>query len=340
MITLLTGSPGHGKSYTLIRMIEQTVAGKGQPCATNVPLRPDWATIMARRHTLFGPFRKEAVARKASELERLMVISNDFDTLLRVRLSGEGEGRGKLILDESQRWMNTRGYDSALNPVTGEPVKRAVALMARMRILNHLSGHRHYGYDVVLATQSDKAIDTQARDLYEFHSEVRNMRRLPWIGMICRVNVFLLITRWNDRAKSKAGVNLYFLSKSLASLYHTHALGAVGGTDWPDEPIMLPRDPELVDGKMIKTEHSEKRLARIEAEQKGKELLAHDPLALGVVYRLSNGQLVTVGSGNKGTLPRVDEAPEARPASNGRRLASKGREPDPLVDEVRSTYME
>lgn len=238
MITLLTGSPGHGKSYTLVRLIEQAVAGKGEPVATNVPLRDDWAVVMARRHTLFGPFRKKAVERKAQSFARLVLVSNNFDELLRVRLAGEGEGRGKLILDEAQRWLNARGWDNAMDS-NGVPLKRNEALAARLAVLNHLSGHRHYGFDVVLATQSDKNIDTQARDLYEFHSEVRNMRKLPWIGFVLRFNLFLRVTRWNDRARSKAGVECYWLSKGLARLYHTHALQE---SDWPEDAIILPRE--------------------------------------------------------------------------------------------------
>lgn len=236
MITLLTGSPGHGKSYTLIREIDKAVS-KGEPVATNVPLREDWATIMAKRHTLLGRWRKEAVERKAEEFSRLVLVSNDFDELLRVRLVGEKEGRGKLILDEAQRWMNARGWDNALN-ADGKPIGRAEALAKRLAVVNHLSGHRHYGFNVILATQSDKSIDNQARELYEFHSEVRNMKRLPWFGAIFRFNLFVRVTRWNDRSRTKAGVDCYWLVKSLARLYHTHALQYA---DWPDDPIILPR---------------------------------------------------------------------------------------------------
>lgn len=235
MITLLTGSPGHGKSYTLVREIEQAVA-KGIPVATNVPLRHDWAMVMARRHTLFGKWRHDAVAKKAAEFSRYVLVSNNFPTLLRVRLEGEKEGRGLLALDESQRWMNARGWDNAVND-DGTAMKRSEALGARMKVLNHLSGHRHYGWNVILATQSERAIDLQARDLYEFHSEVRNMRKLPWIGFFIRFNLFMKITRWNDKSKSKAGVNCYWLSKSLASLYDTHVLQK---TDWPQDAISLP----------------------------------------------------------------------------------------------------
>jgi Zonular occludens toxin (Zot) len=295
MITLLTGSPGHGKSYTLVREIERAV-GKGQPVATNVPLADNWPEIMARRHTLFGRLRPEAVQRKADEFRKLVVVTSDFSTLLRVRLAGEGEGRGKLVLDEAQRWMNTRGWDNALNP-DGTVMKRAEALAARMRVLNHLSGHRHYGLDVILATQSQKAIDTQARDLYEFHSEVRNMRKLPWIGLFIRFNLFVKVTRWNDHSKSKAGVDSYFLSKSLARLYQTHALQ---DTDWPDDAIVLPMDspPPTVNGNGSKPPP-----------------LPDSSLFVGQVARLDNGQLVTITEGNKEKFERAlnDPPPDADP---------------------------
>lgn len=245
MITLLTGSPGHGKSYTLVREIEESVS-KEIPVATNVPLKHDWAEVMARRHTLFGRFRSEAVQRKADHFRRFVIVSNDFGILLRVRLSGDKEGRGRLILDEAQRWMNARGWDNAINE-DGTPMKRAEALAARLRVLNHLSGHRHYGFDVILATQSDKAIDLQARELYEFHSEVRNMRKLPYIGAFIRFNLFLRVTRWNDKSKSRAGISTYWLSKSLARLYDTHVLQK---TDWPSNAIVLPHPEHPGKGKI------------------------------------------------------------------------------------------
>lgn len=234
-ITLLTGSPGHGKSYTLVLEIERAISNK-QPVATNVPLREDWAMVMAKRRTLFGRFRPDAVARKAQELSRYLLVSNDFGELLRVRLEGDKEGRGKLILDEAHRWMNARGWDNALNE-DGTIMRRPEALAKRLKVINHLSAHRHYGFDVIIATQSDKSIDIQARELYEFHSEVRNMRKLPWIGAFIRFNLFLRVTRWNDKSRSKAGIHLYTLSKGLANLYHTHALQS---TDWPDDAIVLP----------------------------------------------------------------------------------------------------
>jgi hypothetical protein len=231
VITLLTGAPGHGKSYTSVRLIDESVH-QGVPVATNVPLREDWATVMARRHTLFGRWRSDRVAAKADRYRRLVFVSDDLDELLRVRLAGEGEGRGRLILDEAHRWMNTRAWDQAPG------LNRSDAIAQRLRVVNHVSGHRHYGFDVWLITQATANIDSQVRSLYEFHSEVRNLRRLPLVGLFFRKDLFVRVTRWNDKAQTKAGLTVYGLSKSVARLYHTHALQAA---DWPDDAIVLPR---------------------------------------------------------------------------------------------------
>jgi zona occludens toxin len=225
MITLLEGSPGHGKTYALIREIADSVH-RGEPVATNVPLRDDWSLVIARNFTLFGRWRRDTVNRKAVGYRRLLFISNDISDLLRVRLVGTKEGRGKLIIDESHREMNTRTLHSDSN---------------RKAVVNALSGHRHYGWDVVLASQDEKNIDTQVRGLYEFKSVVRNFKRFPWFPIW--FNLFLRVTRWNDRKGTKAGVKLYGLSKGLANLYDTHALEH---TDWPEDAIILPHPSDTI----------------------------------------------------------------------------------------------
>lgn len=225
MITILEGAPGHGKSYSLVKEIADTVH-RGEPVATNVPLRADWPVVMARRYTLFPSLRKKAVEEKARKYARLVYVSDELEDLMRVRLAGKGEGRGKLIIDESHREMNTRTFRSD---------KR------RLDVVNAMSAHRHYGWNMVLATQDEKNLDTQVRGLYEFKSVVRNFKRLPFIAMVCPFNIFLRVTTWNDRAKTKAGVSLYGLNKGLARLYDTHALEH---KDWPEDAIILPMPDE------------------------------------------------------------------------------------------------
>jgi hypothetical protein len=246
VVTLLTGSPGHGKSYSLVKEIERTLA-KGQPVGTNVPLAPDWPEVMAKRHVAFHWWRADAVARKADEYRRLVLVTDNLSDLLKIRLEGKGEGRGKLVLDEFARKVNARGWDNAVvkDPTTGKTkaMARPEAIAARQVILDHLSGHRHYGLDVLIATQDEKALDVHVRDLAEFKSEVRNMSKLPWLSLIIRFPLFVRTTRWNDRTRTKVGVSCYWLSKSLARLYQTHSLEAA---DWPEDAIILPRPLPVV----------------------------------------------------------------------------------------------
>lgn len=221
MITILTGAPGHGKSFTLVKIIDEAVHKK-KPVVTNVPLRSDWAEVMARRHVAFGRWRPVALKRKADSYRKLVFISGDISELVRVRIKGTREGRALMVLDESQRMLNVRNYRDEDQKILSD----------------YVSGHRHYGVDMILATQHMDNLATDVKRLYEYHSEVRNFRRLPLFGAIFRVNVFFRTTVWNDRKKTKATLpEVYTLSKSLARLYTTHSLN---DTDWPEDAIQLP----------------------------------------------------------------------------------------------------
>lgn len=233
MITVLTGAPGHGKSYTSVKMIDEFVH-EGKSVVTNVPLRSDFAEQMAIHHTVFGRLRKKTVERKARVIASKVHVCEDLSEIMKVRFDGKGEGRGKVVIDESHREMNVRGSRSAKS----EEGKK------RREVVAYISGHRHYGADVVLITQAFANLDLQVRNLFEFHAEVRNFRRLPIIGLIALLfpgrNLFVRATVWNDRAKTKAGLSVYGLSKRLANLYDTHSLVE---TDWPDDVIVLPSAP-------------------------------------------------------------------------------------------------
>jgi hypothetical protein len=260
MITILTGAPGHGKSYTSVKLIDEFVHG-GKCVVTNVPLRDGFAEQMAKHHTLFARLRKNAVARKTAKYEERVHVCEDLAEIMRIRFDGKGEGRGKVVIDESHRVMNVRGSTRATKGPAGDEAKK------RKEVVAYISAHRHYGADVVLITQAMGNLDLQIRNLMEFHSEVRNFRRLPVIGALARLmpggQLFLRVTVWNDKARTKAGLAMYGLNKGLANLYDTHALEA---GDWPEDAIVLPSRPnsrcdpiddvEVIEGDVIDTQIS------------------------------------------------------------------------------------
>jgi len=234
VITILTGAPGHGKSYTAVKMIDEFIH-EGKPVATNVPLRSDFALQMARHHTFLWRLRPKAVERKERIVASRVHVCQSVDELMRIRFEGKGEGRAKVVIDESHREMNVRGSTRGKS----DEAKR------RKMIVAYASGHRHYGVDLTLITQALANLDLQIRNLLEFHSEVRNLRRLPIFGIIARLfpgrQLFLRTTVWNDKSRTKAGVAIYGLNKRLADLYDTHALVEI---DWPEDAIVLPSPPE------------------------------------------------------------------------------------------------
>lgn len=247
MITILTGNPGHGKSYTSIRMIDGFVH-QGKLVVTNVPLREDFAEQMARHHTPFSRWRQDTVKKKAEKIRSRVhvcrdtvigvddngddIIESAMDQILRVRFDGKGEGRAKVVIDEAHRDMNVRGSSRG----------KSTEAQKRKTIVNYASAHRHYGADLIIISQAIANVDVQVRNLHEFHSEVRNFRKLPVLGLFARLipggQLFLRVTVWSDRQKTKAGIEMYGLSKRLACLYDTHGLVE---SDWPDDAIVLPK---------------------------------------------------------------------------------------------------
>lgn len=300
MITVLTGAPGHGKSYTSVKMIDEFVHN-GKFVVTNVPLRADWAEQMAIHHTFLSRLRKDKVAEKAAYYHSLVHVCTEIDEIVKVRFQGKGEGRGKVVIDESHRVMNVRGSARG----------QSAEATQRKAVVAYVSAHRHYGADVVLITQSFGNLDLQVRNLFEFHSEVRNFRRLPFIGFIAKLfpggNLFLRTTVWNDRAKTKAGVAFYGLSKRLANLYDTHALEE---SDWPEDAIVLPRSADDLKRQIDLAELAPGEVP-IPNGDNGKHL---DPLGIGTVYRMPNGQLVTVSNGNKEKLEKTRDKSLPLPA--------------------------
>lgn len=235
MIVLVTGSPGSGKSYALTRVISQTVEA-GKPCATNVPLHPDWAMQLAKGNVFRRMKGQKYLERKARDFERLVFVSESLDDLLRVRLRGEKEGRGVLVLDEVHRWANSRTWD------TDEEGKsdKATATRRRLDLVKWFSGHRHYGWDVYLGTQTETNIDRQIRSLFEYILICRNVKRYRVAGIpLVPFNLFIVLWCWNDHARSIVRRQCYPLKKGVARMYATHALSAV---DMPPDVLWLPRE--------------------------------------------------------------------------------------------------
>jgi hypothetical protein len=241
MIYLVTGKPGHGKSYYCVRKaLDSLEAGKW--LATNVELRPGWPEALAKSNPFRRPFAKR-IESKAAMFASRSYVTGSLDELVRLRLPGCGtcrnckagtrcltEGRGVMLLDEAHMWLNSRTWDA---DESGRGLSKAEAVANRLKIIRFFSQHRKLGWTVYLVTQDEGNLDNQVRRNFEYHVHLKNLAKLPIPGIglrWCPVNVFVAVTTWHDNEKTRLGSSFYLLRKSIAGLYDTMATSH--GLEW------------------------------------------------------------------------------------------------------------
>ena len=209
MIYLVTGTPGSGKTYYACRRIDQAIA-QGKVVVTNVQLSPDWAERIASGIPL-ARFRRRAVARRAADYRRHLLVIDDVNELLAVRVEGTAEGRWLAVLDEAGGFLDSRSWNDS----------------DRKELVRWCQRHRHYGADVLLITQLPEAIDKQVRQLFEELVRLKNLRNFKVMGIrVFPRSRFVAIHTWNTKDQHVLRRESYGLSKRVARLYSTHQLAS------------------------------------------------------------------------------------------------------------------
>lgn len=223
MIYLVDGTPGAGKSYySVCRIVDALAAGK--VVVTNVPLSDDWAERAASANPMRRLSRR-AIRRRAERYRDRVLVTRSLEEVMRVRVVGAGEGRAVVVLDEAHRWLNSRMW--------GKDTSRA-------DVVEWVSAHRHYGFDIYLISQHIEDIDKQVRNRVEYRVRLRNLKRVKVAGVrVFPCNFFVAISELvSARQAPTAGRDYYPLRKRLAGMYATHGLAA---EDVPADAIWLPR---------------------------------------------------------------------------------------------------
>lgn len=224
-ISLVTGPLGSGKSFYGVRKAVDGVES-GKVVVTNFRMTPDWTDKVANRHVVrwLIPGRRRKLK---DRWRRSTMVVSDIDTLCRIRLEGEGEGRGVAIIDEAHRFMNARTWKDE----------------DRLQIIEWFTLSRKLGWDVYLICQDEKNIDRQVRDLFEYHIKLRNLKKMKFLGIpVSPINVFLAIWQWHAAAKAIVKREAYTLNWT-AKLYDTFETRAFGIDSDPEDVIRLPQPP-------------------------------------------------------------------------------------------------
>jgi zona occludens toxin len=214
VIVLVTGPPGSGKSFFAVRQLGEAL-NTGKSVATNVQLSPHTPELVARANKV-RYLRPGRVAQTQARVARATYVAHDVHELFRVRLRGEGEGRGVMVLDEAHVWLNSRAWSAD----------------DRHAIVTFFTQHRKLGWDVYLIVQDAEMIDKQVRVLVEYQVHLRNLRRARLFGLIpfSPVNLFLAIWTWHGMRGKPVKRKPYLLNWAR-KLYDTKQIHGQAGDD-------------------------------------------------------------------------------------------------------------
>jgi hypothetical protein len=192
MLFLYTGTPGSGKTLHATERIDICLC-RGKNVICNYPIKTD------KRHK--GDF--------------IYLKTQDFsvDFLVKYALENHKISRQAqtfVVIDEAHILFNSRGYN----------------VRERMKWLEFLACHRHFCYDILLITQSDRAIDLQVRGLIEFNYKHRLNESYGIIGFIIAFFLRLKFTcvKYWYVIDEKCSVERFGLKKRISRMYDTFAM--------------------------------------------------------------------------------------------------------------------
>jgi hypothetical protein len=188
MINLFFGPPGNGKSAVAFMLgIDHLKAGG--VLAANFKLVPDWAMQLAKMRLvcklgLADPLKQAESYYKrcyyAGSPSSLYEISKQLDELVLPKYKKKREGKGLLILDEAQLYLNSRRWED------------------NFPWIEFFTQHRKLGWNVYLIAHSSDMIDKQIRPLLEYETKLRNLKRvkLPFIPLHFPIDLFAVVTKY------------------------------------------------------------------------------------------------------------------------------------------------
>lgn len=215
MITIIQGTPGSGKSsVATVDMLEFLEMGGVVAC--NYDLVPNWAYKLASMNLKVRWGRKDlnevakdlhSRAFRIGTSDTIMQLSQTLKTLETPMIKGNnGEGRGRLYIDEGQLLFNSRNYKD------------------NYEFIEFFTQHRKLGWDVYIIAHTIEMIDKQIRGLIEYETRLRNMQKVKPLGLfpLSPVPLFLAITRYAGISAGRGEIafrRCYTLRKKYSALY-------------------------------------------------------------------------------------------------------------------------
>lgn len=233
MISLFSGTPGSGKSFHATEKIFYRLRMK-KNVICNYPVNLENCSYGFLGFWLKKIFRKMKPRKK--KLGQFTYLDNESLTVEFLKdFAKKNHRKGK----ESETLVVIDECGIKFNP-------RTFAQADRLEWIEFFSLHRHYGYDFILISQSDRMVDRQIRSFFEYEHKHRNVGHFKLFGRILALlsggSLFVdSITFYSIREHVHSEWIRY--SRRIASLYDTFLLmDEVDEVEEEEEP--LPSDGE------------------------------------------------------------------------------------------------
>lgn len=196
MIYLYSGTPGSGKSLHTARVVLNDLR-RGIPVIANFDINRNYVRKGIENFTYIETFDlcPDWLIQFSKEHFHDRKIKEDSITL---------------IIDEAQMLFNPREWN----------------MKNRLDWLKFFQMHRHYGYSVILVSQSDMMLDKQIRSLIEYEEIHRKLKNYGFKGillsiMLLSTNLFCVVKYWYPM-KLKVSNEFFRLHKKYYNLYDTY----------------------------------------------------------------------------------------------------------------------
>jgi hypothetical protein len=220
-IEILQGSLGSGKSYVAVDTgIRHLMAGGVLAC--NFSLVPDWSWKVASlglasklvgcRYTKAESLYKRCF--KIGSVESFYEVSKKLPSLCEGKIKEQREGKGILIIDEAELFLNTRSYKDNFNAI------------------QFLTQARKLGWKTILIAHSIEMIDKQIRPLITIEWTFRNLNHvsipfIPFFQFPC--NVFIIIRRYCGKGPGsglKHSSDIWPFTQAIGDIYDSYEVFA------------------------------------------------------------------------------------------------------------------
>lgn len=215
-IYLYSGTPGSGKSlratYKIIQLLE-----RGKNVISNFPIDMDY-------------FKKKKKIGNFTYMDNSELTVDYLIQYAQEHHKRSTKAQTLIVIDECGSIFNCRQWENK----------------DRQKWINFFSWHRHFNYDVILISQSDRLIDRQIRAFIETEFKHRALKNYKLFGQILSLvfgGLFIAVEYWYG-PNLKCGSEFFLLNRRKARVYDTMKMFESGGKTDGNSQSKQSKDPD------------------------------------------------------------------------------------------------